>query len=101
VSAVEAGINLVGPVLLDVTVNHRSSRRPDFPTGNRLEWPNAAPHGVYPARGTDRWVAIAVFNDAQWSGLVEALGRPEWTADGRAATQADRCANQDFLDGHV
>ncbi|HSS09802.1 MAG TPA: CoA transferase, partial [Acidimicrobiales bacterium] len=92
VSAVEAGINLVGPVLLDVTVNHRSTRRPDFPTGNRLEWPNAAPHGVYPARGTDRWIAIAVFNDAQWSGLVEALDRPEWTAHPRVSTQAGRFA---------
>ncbi|HSS09354.1 MAG TPA: CoA transferase, partial [Acidimicrobiales bacterium] len=74
---------------------------PDFPTGNRLEWPNAAPHGVYPARGTDRWIAIAVFNDAQWSGLVEALDRPEWTAHPRVSTQAGRFANQDFLDEHL
>ena len=51
VSAIEAGVNLVGPVLLDVTVNHHTTRRPDFPSGNRLEWPNAAPHGVYPAAG--------------------------------------------------
>jgi crotonobetainyl-CoA:carnitine CoA-transferase CaiB-like acyl-CoA transferase len=101
VSAVEAGINLLGPVLLDVTVNHRTSRRPDFPTGNRLEWPNAAPHGVYPAKGTDRWIAIAVFDDDQWSGLVEALGRPEWTTDSRVATQAGRFANQDFVDQHL
>ena len=50
VSAIENGINLVGPVLLDVTVNGHTTRRPDFPTGNRLEWPPAAPHGVYPAR---------------------------------------------------
>ena len=39
VSAVEAGINLVGPILLDVSVNGHSAVRPDFPTGNRLEWP--------------------------------------------------------------
>src|ERR1700687_1562506 len=38
-SAIEAGVSLVGPVLLDVTVNHHTTRRPDFPTGNRLEWP--------------------------------------------------------------
>jgi crotonobetainyl-CoA:carnitine CoA-transferase CaiB-like acyl-CoA transferase len=101
VSAIEAGVNLVGPVVLDVTVNGRTTRRPDYPTGNRLEWPNAAPHGVYPARGEDRWVAIAVFNDDQWSGLVEALGRPEWTSDSRVVTQADRFANQDFLDERV
>ena len=91
-SAVEVGINLLGPVLLDVTVNGRTTRRPDFPTGNRLEWPHAAPHGVYPALGEDRWVAIAVFDDDQWAGLVDALGHPAWTADPRFATQEDRFA---------
>jgi benzylsuccinate CoA-transferase BbsF subunit len=101
VSAVEAGVNLVGPVLLDVTVNHRTTRRPDFPSGNRLEWPNAAPHGVYPSAGEDRWVAIAVFDDAQWSGLVDAMGQPVWTTDPRFATQDGRFANQDLLDGRV
>jgi crotonobetainyl-CoA:carnitine CoA-transferase CaiB-like acyl-CoA transferase len=101
VSAIEAGINLVGPVLLDVTVNNHTARRPDFPTGNRLEWPNAAPHGVYRAAGEDRWIAIAVFNDAQWQGLVEALGRPLWTEDTRLATQDGRFAHQDSLDEHL
>ena len=98
VSAIETGINLVGPVLLDVTVNGRTTRRPDYPTGNRLEWPQAAPHGVYPAVGEDRWVAIAVFDDAQWSGLVEAMSEPAWTSEPRFATQEERFANQDALD---
>ena len=100
-SAVEAGVNLVGPVLLDVTVNGHTTRRPDFPTGNRLEYPNAAPHGVYPALGEDRWVAIAVFDDQQWDGLVAAMGSPEWAADARFATQPDRFSHQDALDEHV
>jgi len=98
VSAIEAGVSLVGPVLLDVSVNQRSTVRPDYPTGNRLEWPHAAPHGVYPAAGEDRWVAIAVFDDGQWAGLVDALGRPTWAEDRRFATQEDRFANQDALD---
>jgi crotonobetainyl-CoA:carnitine CoA-transferase CaiB-like acyl-CoA transferase len=101
VSAIEAGVNLVGPVLLDVTVNGHTTRRPDFPTGNRLEWPNAAPHGVYPSRGEDRWVAIAVFDDAQWRGLVEALGHPAWAGEPSLASQAGRFAHQDLLDEHL
>jgi crotonobetainyl-CoA:carnitine CoA-transferase CaiB-like acyl-CoA transferase len=101
VSAIEAGINLVGPILLDVSVNGRSAVRPDYPTGNRLEWPNAAPHGVYPASGDDRWIAIAVFDDAQWAGLVRALGGPDWAGDERLATQEGRHANQDLLDEHL
>jgi len=101
VSAIEAGINLVGPVLLDVTVNGRSTRRPGFPPGNRLEWPHAAPHGVYPALGEDRWVAIAVFDQAQWEALVAVMGSPDWADDPRFADQEARFAHQDALDGHL
>jgi benzylsuccinate CoA-transferase BbsF subunit len=101
VSAIEVGINLLGPVLLDVTVNGHTTRRPDFPTGNRLEWPPAAPHGVYPARGEDRWVAIAVFDQPQWEGLVAALDSPAWASDPRLATQDGRHAHQDLLDEHL
>jgi crotonobetainyl-CoA:carnitine CoA-transferase CaiB-like acyl-CoA transferase len=101
VSAVEAGIELLGPVLLDVAVNGRSTRDGTFPTGNRLEHPHAAPHGVYPCIGDDRWVAIAVFDDDEWRALVEALGAPAWTADPAFATQADRFAHQDELDRHL
>ena len=101
VAAVEAGINLLGPILLDVAVNGRSTREGDYPTGNRLEHPNAAPHGVYPCRGADRWIAIAVFNDAEWRALCSVMGHPEWAADRRFATQASRFANQDALDAFI
>ena len=99
VSAVEAGINLLGPVLLDVTVNGTPTRAADYPTGNRLEHPNAAPHGVYPAQGEDRWVAIAVFDDER----VGALRRRDRGAgvDGSIPASPPRraaFANQDVLD---
>jgi crotonobetainyl-CoA:carnitine CoA-transferase CaiB-like acyl-CoA transferase len=98
VSAIETGISLLGPVLLEVTVNGRVTRGPRYPAGNRLEHPHAAPHGVYPARGEDRWVAITVFGDDEWSRLVEAMGRPSWAQDGRFSSQESRWANQDALD---
>ena len=101
VSAVEAGVQLLGPVLLDVAVNGRGTRRPDYPTGNRLDHPAAAPHGVYPCAGVDRWVAIAVFDDAEWKSLVGVLGEPSWTNDPRFDTVAGRVANQDELDEHL
>ena len=101
VSAVEAGINLLGPLLLDVAVNGRSTRGPDFPLGNRLEHPDAAPHGVYPCVGEDRWLAIAVFNDAEWRALVAVMGSPGWAADAAFATQAGRFAHQDSLDANI
>ncbi|HTZ91332.1 MAG TPA: CoA transferase [Streptosporangiaceae bacterium] len=101
VSAVETGISLLGPVLLDVTVNGRVTRGQSYPAGNRLEHPGAAPHGVYPARGEDRWVAIAVFTDEEWDRFADAIGRPGWTRDARFATQRSRWANQDVLDERI
>ena len=41
-----------------------------------------APHGVYRARGEDRWVAIACETDEHWRRLAAAVGRPDlagWT----------------------
>jgi crotonobetainyl-CoA:carnitine CoA-transferase CaiB-like acyl-CoA transferase len=99
VSAVEAGINLIGPLILDVSVNGRSTRGPDFPAGNRLEHPSAAPHGVYPCEGEDRWIAIAVFDEAQWRGLLSEMGDPAWAAD--FSTPGARVDNQDALDAHI
>ena len=101
ISAIETGINLLGPVLLDVTVNGRVTRTSHYPAGNRLEHPPAAPHGVYPASGADRWVAIAVFGDDEWSRFVDAIGRPAWAFDERFATQQSRWENQDALDAAI
>jgi crotonobetainyl-CoA:carnitine CoA-transferase CaiB-like acyl-CoA transferase len=97
VSAVEAGVELLGPVLLDVEANGRGTRRAGYPTGNRLDHPQAAPHGVYATAGQDRWVAIAVFDDDEWAAFKAALGSPA-LADARYDTLAGRLANEDDLD---
>ena len=67
--------------------------------GNRHEW--MAPHNAYPCRGEDQWVAIAVANDAQWAGLIAALGDPAWAADEANADQASRWAHRDDLDERI
>lgn len=101
VSAVEAGIELLGPILLDVAVNARTTRTGVFPTGNRVEHPHAAPHGIYPCVGEDRWVAITVFDDDEWTALADAMGSPAWTSDPMFATQMARFDHQDQLDAHI
>jgi crotonobetainyl-CoA:carnitine CoA-transferase CaiB-like acyl-CoA transferase len=101
VSAVEVGVSLLGPVLLDASVNARPARRTGFPTGNRLLHPHAAPHGVYPTRGEDQWLAVAVFTDEDWHGLLRAMDAPELAADPRFTTQESRFAHQDALDEEV
>jgi crotonobetainyl-CoA:carnitine CoA-transferase CaiB-like acyl-CoA transferase len=98
VSAIEAGVALLGPVLLDVSVNGRKTRESAYPTGNRLEYPNAAPHGVYPCEGCDRWIAIAVFGDVEWTALKDVMDAPDWAQAPRFATKQGRFENQDDLD---
>jgi crotonobetainyl-CoA:carnitine CoA-transferase CaiB-like acyl-CoA transferase len=39
--------------------------------------PHHAPHGVYPASGNDRWIAIACATDEQWRALCTAMSRAE------------------------
>lgn len=85
----------LAPAVLDWQVNGRDQSR----TGNRVE--NAAPHGVFPSVGDDRWVAIAVFGDDEWAAFVAAIGAPGWTADARFATHDDRKQNEDALEALV
>jgi crotonobetainyl-CoA:carnitine CoA-transferase CaiB-like acyl-CoA transferase len=100
-SAVEEGVGLLGPIALDVQASGRLTRSADFPTGNRLEHPAAAPHGVYPCSTEDRWLAIAVFDDLEWSRFVAALGDPAWASDSKFGDHMSRFGHQDALDHHI
>ena len=86
-SQVECAIYCLGPEL----VEHAVTGVPPSRRGNRSG--RAAPHGVFRCAGDDRWIAIAVWSDEEWSRLVESLSlSPEesWQRlDGRLA-QPDR-----------
>jgi benzylsuccinate CoA-transferase BbsF subunit len=62
-SQLESAIHFSAPFFLDRAVNGRDQGR----NGNRV--PGAAPHGVYPCKGEDRWIAIACISDEQWQAL--------------------------------
>jgi len=46
------------------------------PIGNRH--PYFSPHGIFPAAGKDRWIAIACETEDQWRTLCEIAKRPDW-----------------------
>lgn len=96
-SQCESGLFLTGTSILDWSANGREWKR----YGNRSPYKPAAPHGAYRCKGTDRWVAIACFTDAEWLALARTAGRTVWLDDPRFATLADRLANQDALDAAV
>jgi len=82
---------LAGPVL-EYQVNGRVTTR----NGNRH--PKAAPHGVFPCEGEERWVAVAVFTNDEWRSFCRATGHTEWIDDPRFNTLEDRKRNEDELD---
>lgn len=98
VSAVETGVSLLGPALLAAQAGDEATRARLPRVGNEEPWGTAAPHGVYPATGPDRWIAIAVFGDSEWANLVAALDDPEWAEDQRFSTQARRFEHRAELD---
>ncbi|MBM4270131.1 MAG: CoA transferase, partial [Deltaproteobacteria bacterium] len=52
--------------------------------GNR--GPEATPESVWACAGEDRWIALSVGDEAQWSALRAWLGEPAWAADAALAT---------------
>jgi crotonobetainyl-CoA:carnitine CoA-transferase CaiB-like acyl-CoA transferase len=91
-SQIEAGIH----GLAEMAVRFSASGEVLCRDGNRDE--RAAPHGVYPCRGEDRWIAIAVHSDAEWRALVSVMVRPVWTGDARWASAGGRLAAAAELD---
>lgn len=95
ISQNEATIYFISPVILDYTANGVIETR----DGNRC--PDAAPHGVYPCRGDDRWCAIAIFTDEEWQAFCRVSGNPELVKNSKFATLPQRKANEDELDALV
>ena len=93
-SQLETSLHFSAPLLLEYAVNGREQGR----MGNRD--PGAAPHGVYPCRGEDRWIAIACHSDGQWtalSGLISTDGAA-WPGEARFSTLLGRKEHEDALD---
>ena len=58
----------------------------------------AAPQGLYPCRGEDRWLALSVATDAHWQALKDELGRPAWADDACLDGRDGRRAAHDRID---
>lgn len=90
-SQIEGAAQLLAPAFLDDAVNRRTAAR----RGN--EDPAMSPHGVYPVRGDDCWVALACETDDHWRALAFELGH----ADLAALTSDERRQRRVELDSLV
>lgn len=70
-SQIEAIVALLGEVI----VGQQTTDVVPGPKGN-VDGIHA-PHGVYPCRGQDRWIAISVRGDAEWEALRSCVDDPD------------------------
>src|SRR6202050_3905189 len=95
-SQYEAALHNLAPAMIDYFATGRSLG----PSGNASM--RYAPHGAYRCADEgveERWIAIAVANDAEWQSMLTALGAGE--GDARFAAQVSRMENRAALDEFV
>jgi len=95
VSQIETGVYALSEMMVRYAANGEVMER----VGNRDE--QAAPHGVYPCRGEDRWLALAIHSDEEWRLLRREMKDPPFGQDPRFATRAGRLEHADELDEHL
>ena len=91
-SQFESSLHMLMPAIMEYQVNGTIMHR----NGNRV--PIASPHGVFQCQGDDRWVALSVMNEEQWSGFCSVIGKPELADRKDFATLDDRKAHEDELE---
>jgi len=79
----ETGVSAIGPAILET---QRGITRSRLGCGHLWK----SPHNVFPCRGSDRWIAIAVSTDKEWQGLRQAMDEPLWATDPRFDTAQGR-----------
>ncbi len=94
-SSSECLSTLIGPELMEFTMNGRSPYR----HGN--DDAIMAPHNVYRCKGDDKWISIAVADEEEWQALCGVMGNPEWTKDPAYADTYGRWQNRRNIDHEI
>jgi benzylsuccinate CoA-transferase BbsF subunit len=92
----EAALHNLAPAIIDYFASGRVAQ----PAGNAS--PRYAPHGAYRCQdegGKERWISIAVADQAEWQSLLAVLGAPD--TDSRFSTHQGRLQHGSELDGLI
>ncbi|MFH1169265.1 MAG: CoA transferase [Chloroflexota bacterium] len=93
ISEYEAMCSLLGPAILDYSVNGHAAG----PSGNTAGYAPAAPHGCYRCLGDDRWCTIAAYTEEEWHVLCRVIGS-DWDKEERFAGALQRQQHAGELD---
>ena len=91
------GCALLGPMLLDVSLNGAEVR----PKGNRDLYGNFCPNNAYRCRGEDSWLAISVREPEEWAALCGVIGADDLAQRADLATLDGRLAHEDEIDERI
>jgi benzylsuccinate CoA-transferase BbsF subunit len=94
-SMAETVTTMLPEAMMDYFLNWRDNG----PIGNRDS--AMAPHGVFPVKGDDRWIAVAIASDEEFATLCGVLGAPGLATEPRFARLAARLANVAELERQV
>jgi crotonobetainyl-CoA:carnitine CoA-transferase CaiB-like acyl-CoA transferase len=92
---VEAALNAAAEIVLE----HGAYGARLMRNGNR--GPVGAPQGLYRCDGSDRWLALAIATNAQWTSLITRMGNPEWARDPVLTDATGRRAHHDRIDREI
>ncbi|MXX81358.1 MAG: CoA transferase [Chloroflexi bacterium] len=96
---IESVAATMGPALMDYTVNGVNQDR----KGNQSSW--MCPHGIYRCAddpsGRERWIAIAVRDDAEWESLCAVAEGSSFASDDRFSTLLGRRRHEDELNQSI
>jgi benzylsuccinate CoA-transferase BbsF subunit/naphthyl-2-methylsuccinate CoA transferase subunit len=62
---------------------------------------DAVPHGIYKTLGYRKWIAIAVFSNAEWDALKMVMGRPTWAEQEQFSTPDLRREHEQELNSRI
>jgi crotonobetainyl-CoA:carnitine CoA-transferase CaiB-like acyl-CoA transferase len=82
----------IGDVVMDYSMNGRIPQ----PAGNTH--PFYAPHGCYPCKGDDSWIAIIAENDDEWERLCEVMDMADLAKDPRFVGGLNRWRHRGEID---
>jgi crotonobetainyl-CoA:carnitine CoA-transferase CaiB-like acyl-CoA transferase len=85
----------IGEIVMDYPMNGRIPQ----PQGN--QHPFYAPHGCYPCKGKDCWIALVARDDREWEMLCQAMDKPELLTDARFVGVVSRLHHRKDIDGII
>ncbi len=98
VSMLDGQAALMGPAMLDYTINGRSWGAVGYDEPLTTGF---APYGCYPCRNPDTWIVITCEGDEEWQALVSAMRQPPWAGDARYATHEGRREHRAEMDERI